>query len=79
MSLAPNREEIEMTSTKRQTAGNNAFLRRVKRVFNAPIFKHVSELVNAGDEAGARGFLATFHADPSNEGLDAFIAEHFDR
>ncbi|MFL6141693.1 MAG: hypothetical protein ACJ72N_07460 [Labedaea sp.] len=68
-----------MLTTRRQTAGNNPFLGRVKRIFNVPIFKRVSELVNAGDEAGARGFLATFHADPSNEGLDAFIAEHFDR
>jgi hypothetical protein len=68
-----------MPETKRQTAGNNPFLRKVKRIFNAPVFKRVSELVNAGDEAAARGFLATFHADPSNEGLDAFIAEHLDR
>jgi hypothetical protein len=48
-----------MTTTK-QTAGNNPFLRRVKRVFNSKVYARTLEMVNLSGESSARDYLATF-------------------
>jgi hypothetical protein len=68
-----------MMTTTKQTAANNAFLAKVKRIFNAKVFRHASELLNTEGDAAARLFLKTFFSDPTDANLDAFIAEHLSR
>jgi hypothetical protein len=45
------------TTAARQTAANNAFLSRVKRVMSPAVFREAARLVNAEGEAAARAFL----------------------
>lgn len=37
-----------MTRTKKQTAGNNAFLADVKHLFNVRLFRMATEMFNSG-------------------------------
>jgi hypothetical protein len=57
-----------MTTTKRQTARNNADLARVKRYMNAPIFRRTAELYNAEGREAARAWLGRFFNDDFREG-----------
>ncbi len=49
---------------KKQTAGNNAFLKAVKKLWNTPIFKKASLLVNTEGEDAARAYVQTFTTKP---------------
>jgi ferritin len=51
------------TTTKKQTAGNNVILKLARRVWNKPIFKKVSEVMNAEGEAAAVAYLQQFVRD----------------
>lgn len=46
------------TNTK-QTATNNAFLKNVKRDWNAMIYKRALDLTNSQGEAAARAYVQT--------------------
>jgi hypothetical protein len=74
-----NGDETMTNATAKQTAANNAFLAKIKRIFNAKMFKRASEILNADGEDAARAFIATFYRDPTDANLDTFIAEHLDR
>jgi hypothetical protein len=62
------------TTTRKQTAANNAFLAKVKRAMNAPIFREASRLANAEGEAAARAYVQRFFVSPVDAGLDNIIA-----
>jgi hypothetical protein len=62
------------TTIRKQTAGNNAFLAKVKRAMNAPIFREASRLANAEGEAAARAYVQRFFTSPVDAGLDNIIA-----
>jgi hypothetical protein len=64
------------TTTRKQTAGNNPFLAKVKRAMNAPIFREASRLANAEGEgeAAARAYVQRFFVSPVDAGLDNIIA-----
>jgi hypothetical protein len=56
-----------MTTTKRQTAGNNKSLASVKRHMNAKIYKRVADLYNAEGRDAARAWLGQFFNDAARE------------
>jgi hypothetical protein len=64
-----------MTTTKKQTAGNNPFLRKVKRVFNAKIYRKALDACNLTGEDAARAYVQTFVRVPVEPHMDALIIE----
>jgi hypothetical protein len=67
-----------MTTKTRQTASNNAILARAKRVWNAPIYKRTSEVMNAEGEAAAIAYLQQFVVGPVVAHMDDVI-DYLDR
>jgi hypothetical protein len=63
-----------MTTTKKQTAGNNELLRKAKRVWNAPTFKKAAAIMNAEDEAATVAYLQQFVNVPVVAHMDEIIA-----
>jgi hypothetical protein len=61
-----------MTAAKKLTAGNNAFLRDVKRAMNHKVYAKALALTNAEGEAAARAYVATFFR--AGADLDAALA-----
>lgn len=47
-----------MTTTKKQTARNNAFLADVKHIFNKPLFDKATKMVNEWGAEGEAEFRA---------------------
>jgi hypothetical protein len=45
------------TKIKKQTAGNNAFLKATRKLFNDPTYKRVMGIVNTEGEQAARAWL----------------------
>jgi hypothetical protein len=72
-------QTMTTATTTKQTAANNSYLAKVKRVFNSKIFKRASEILNADGQFAMNLYLMTFHNDPSEASLGRFIAEHLDR
>lgn len=64
---------MPMTTTK-QTARNNSFLARVKRVSNAKVFRKTSMILNLAGETEARNYLAIFFGPDVDAGMDRLIA-----
>lgn len=48
---------MNTTNLKKQTAGNNVFLKQVKKVFNVPTFEATKIMLNEQGEAVAREWL----------------------
>jgi hypothetical protein len=67
-----------MTTPTRQTANNNDFLRKAKRVWNAPTYQKASEILNAEGEAATIAYLQQFVTLPVVAYMDDIIA-HLDR
>jgi hypothetical protein len=62
------------TTTTKQTAGNNALLRKAKRVWNIPTFKRAAEIMNAEGEAATVAYLQQFVRVPVVAHMDHLIA-----
>jgi hypothetical protein len=62
------------TTTTKQTARNNSFLARVKRVSNAKVFRKTSMILNLAGETEARDYLAIFFGPDVDAGMDRLIA-----
>lgn len=62
------------TTTRRQTAANNALLAKVKRVMNGKIFKRAGEILNAEGEDAARAYLQQFFSRPFEPFMDEIVA-----
>jgi hypothetical protein len=62
------------TTATKQTAGNNALLRKAKRVWNAPIFKRAAEIMNADGETATVAYLQQFVTEPVVAHMDEIIA-----
>jgi hypothetical protein len=63
-----------MTTVTKQTAGNNALLRKAKRVWNTPTFKRAAEIMNAEGEAATVAYLQQFVNRPVVAHMDHIIA-----
>lgn len=48
---------MNTNNLKKQTAGNNVFLKQVKKVFNVPTFEATKIMLNEQGEAVAREWL----------------------
>lgn len=57
-----------MTTTKRQTAGNNAELARVKKHMNAAVYKATLAVYNDEGREAARAYLGRFFHEAAREG-----------
>jgi hypothetical protein len=69
-----NTGDDEMNATRKQTAGNNAFLAKVKRAMNGKAFARTAEIMNRDGEAAAREFMQGFFISPVDEALDGLVA-----
>ncbi len=47
-------------TTKKQTAGNNAFLRNARKWLNGPLYAESARLVNEQGESAARAYLLRY-------------------
>ncbi len=57
-----------------QTAANNAFLAKVKRVWNTDIFRATSRAMNADGHEAAVAYLQQYTTEPVESHMDAILA-----
>lgn len=62
-----------MTTTKRQTAGNNALLRKIKRVFNGKIYRASLGVMNTLGEEACIAYVQQYVRPPILPHLDYMI------
>lgn len=62
------------TATKKQTAGNNALLAKVKRAMNKPTFARAAAIMNERGESACRAYMQGWFRSPLDEALDRMIA-----